>query len=75
MGKPLQEVVDEWVKKIAQTTMTHLDWGYRAGRAIVYHVGDGRQQALDELRKPHPGIQNVTILVEIAGGSLQGKDS
>ena len=57
-----QAVVDEWVKKVAQATTTHLDWGYRAGQAIVYHLGDGRQRAIGELRKPEPGIQNATVL-------------
>jgi hypothetical protein len=55
-------VVDQWVKRVAHATNTDLDWMYRAGRVIVYHLGDGRQQAINELQKPETGISNVALL-------------
>jgi hypothetical protein len=57
-----QKVVEAWVTRVADNNNTRLDWMYRAGRVIVYHLGDNRQQVIDELQKTKEGIRDVVIL-------------
>lgn len=56
------EVIEQWVKKVAQSTQTRLNWAYRAGHVIVYILGEGRQRAIEELQKPEAGIGSIQIL-------------
>jgi hypothetical protein len=57
-----QVVIEQWVRKVASATQTHLNWAYQAGHVIVYILGEGKQRAIEELQKPEEGVGSITLL-------------
>jgi hypothetical protein len=62
--------MDEWVRKVAETSSQRVDWYFAGGRAVVKAIGDLKKvrAALEKLRAEHDTLFRKAVAKLALGG-------